>query len=172
MSQLPVSLLQARTALRYLQRDAQLSVGLQALELGLTDLETTAELLRSQYVPEQSIIQAAARIGVEDDSLNGLVRSNLYVQLSGSFARGRDVADFDTLISEALRFEVNLGGDVLLMPLYSELITRRLNAAELPAVSDQTASDFAIWQALASPKEPLSPIVMSANPAAGLIAPS
>ena len=166
ISQLPVSLLQARTALRYLQRDAQLSVSLQALELGLTDLEATAEILRSLYMPDQSIIQAAARIGVEDTELHGLVRSNLYVQLAGSFARGRDVAEFDTLIAEALRFEATIGGEALLMPLYADLITRRLNAAELPTPTTDIAADFAIWQALASPEAALVPIVSAANPVA------
>ena len=166
ISQLPVSLLQARTALRYLERDAQLSVSLQALELGLTDLEATSEIFRSLYMPDQSIIQAAARIGVEDTELHGLVRSNLYVQLAGSFARGRDVAEFDTLIAEALRFEATIGGEALLMPLYADLITRRLNAAELPTPGTDIAADFAIWQALASPETALVPIVAAANPVA------
>ena len=166
LSQLPVSLLQARSALRYLQRDAQLSMSYQALELGLADLETTAELLRSLYDSNESIIQAAARIGAEDETLNGLVRSNLYIQLAGSFARGRDVAEFDTLISEALRFEAALGGTELLMPLYAELIANRLKTEALPQIGADIAADFAIWQALAKPEDALPAAALAANPEA------
>ena len=166
LSALPASLLQARVSLRYLQRDAQLSVGFQALALGLSDLDEMAGLLRSQYESDQSIIQAASRIGAEDSSLNGLVRSNLYTQLSGALGSNAGTDDFDTLIAEALRFEAALGQAELLMPLYAEMIEQRMAAESMAPLSDGLLADFAVWVAIANPDSQLDSILAVTNPIA------
>ena len=164
LAALPASLLQTRMSLRYVQRDAQLSSGFQSLAMGLSTRDQMTGLLRALYQPEQSIIQAAAGIGAEDSALNSLVRSNLYAQLSGALNSGTDNNDFDMLLAEAIRFEVELGQADLLMPLYASMMAQRLAAENLPEVDVELRSDFAVWSAIAAPDQPLDSVLLAAYP--------
>ena len=150
---LPVSMLQARTALRYLQPDAQMQVGFQTLKLGLADGDDIAGLLRSLYAPDQTVIEAAARFEAGKADMPELVRTNLYTQLAGALIEGQAGEDFDMLLRQAMYQEVALGDTSLLMPYYAEVIDQRVAAADLPQITPELQADFAVWLAVNQPDE-------------------
>ena len=153
LSVLPVSMLQARTALRYLQPDAQMQVGFQTLKLGLADGDDIAGLLRSLYAPDQTVIEAAARFEAGKADMPELVRTNLYTQLAGALIEGQAGDDFDMLLRQAMYQEVALGDTSLLMPYYAEVIDQRVAAADLPQLTPELQADFAVWLAVNQPDD-------------------
>ena len=150
---LPVSMLQARTALRYLQPDAQMQVGFQTLKLGLADSDDIAGLLRSLYAPDQTVIEAAARFEAGKTDMPELVRTNLYTQLAGALIEGQAGDDFDMLLRQAMYQEVALGDTSLLMPYYAEVIDQRVAAVDLPQLTPALQADFAVWLAVNQPDD-------------------
>lgn len=150
---LPVSMLQARTALRYLQPDAQMQVGFQTLKLGLVDSDDIAGLLRSLYAPDQTVVEAAARFEAGKSDMPELVRTNLYTQLAGALIDGQAGDDFDMLLRQAMYQEVALGDTSLLMPYYAEVIDQRVAAVDLPQLTPALQADFAVWLAVNQPDD-------------------
>lgn len=160
---LPASMVQASSSFRYLAPNAALKTSFDRYVLGLSSVDETRaywQAMMSAPVAAEAALAdvslAASEIETGKTDFDGLASAYLWVGLSG-----RAQPDTDLLITSAMKAEVASGRGLFMLPLYSELVRQRLEAA--PELSDEIAGAYAMILALAESGRTLPQSVIAAS---------